>query len=113
PLFSTRRSSDLGVVLDVRVVFADKEKDQAADRRQQRPGENRIEVLVTPHSTRSPGGGRLSGRRGRDLRHGNPPVKADLCAPIMGRWPPKRHSFKRSSAAWPPAESSLTVSRTR
>src|SRR5260370_14096554 len=101
------------VVLDVRVILADKKEDEAADRWQQGPGENRVQVLLAPRGTRSTHWSRLAGGRGRDLRHGNPPVKAGLCAPIMGRWPAKRHSFKRSSAACPAAESSLIVSRTR
>src|SRR5260370_19274950 len=91
----------------------DKKEDEADNRRQQGPGENRVQVLVAPRGTRSTHWSRLAGGRGRDLRHGNPPVKADLCAPIMGRWPAKRHSFKRSSAAGPAPESSLIDLRTR
>src|SRR5260370_40995767 len=91
------------VVLDVRVILADKKEDEAADRWQQCPGENRVQVLVAARGTRSTHWSRLSGGRGRDLRHGHAPVKAALAAPIMSRWPAAVYSFKQSSAARPAA----------
>src|SRR5439155_4292649 len=83
-----------GVVLYVRVVLADKQKDEAADRWEQSPGKDRVQVLVAGRATwRCAHWRGLPWWRRRDLRHRFPPLmRLAICAPIIGLMPRKRHT---------------------